>query len=71
MKELVTQTNNYGKSKYKSKWEKVTEEIMKWWICIVLALSLAPYRGDLRDLWSSGEIVKNNFIASRFPRDFI
>ena len=58
--ERISNSNqyNYGKSKYKSKWEKVTEEIMKWWICIVLALSLAPYRGDLRDLWSSGEIVK-------------
>ena len=35
MKELVTQTNNYGKAKYRSKWETVTEQIMKWWLSIV------------------------------------
>ena len=69
MKELVTQTNNYGKAKYRSKWETVTEQIMKWWLSIVLVISLAPYRGHLRDLWSSNEIVRNQFIASRFPRE--
>lgn len=52
MKQLVNQTNIYGKQKYKKHWENIIEQIMKWWLSIVLTISLAPYCGDLRDLWS-------------------
>ena len=69
MKQLVNQTNIYGKQKYKKHWENIREQIMKWWLSIVLTISLAPYRGDLRDLWSSNPIVKHSFIAERFLRD--
>ena len=41
MKQLVNQTNNYGKEKYKSKWTMVTEQIMKWWISILLVISFS------------------------------
>jgi hypothetical protein len=68
MEQLVTQTNLYGKAKSKSKWEDVTYYIMKWWVSIVLVLSLAPYRGHLRDIWSNNPITRNEFIALRFPR---
>ena len=66
MKQLVNQTNIYGKQKYKKHWENITEQIMKWCLSIFLTISLAPYRGDLRDLWSSNPIVKHSFIAERF-----
>ena len=29
---------------------------------------MAPYRGNLRDVWSNNPITRNEFISQRFPR---